>query len=58
MADIKDKWQFAFILPNLSIKHAIGNQYVTIAPSNDQRIKNLIQKYPVLQCLVDGFGFS
>jgi hypothetical protein len=56
MADIKDKWQFAFVLPNLSIKQAIDSQYVAIVPSNDQRAQNIITKYPILRYLVDGFS--
>jgi len=56
MADIKDKWQFAFVLPNLSIKQAIDSQYVAIVPSNDQRVQNIVTKYPILRYLVDGFS--
>jgi len=55
MTNVKDKWQFGFMLPNLSVKQAVGNQYVVIAPRNDQRIKDLVNKYPILQHLVDGF---
>ena len=53
MVDFDNEWQFAYILPNLSIKQAIGNEYVAISPSNDQRIQNTIQKYPIIYQFVN-----
>ena len=56
MSNIEDEWLFVHVLPNLSIRQAIGNEYVAIVPPNDPRIESLIQKHPNLQYFISRFA--
>jgi len=50
-----DNWKFGFILPNISIKKSVGNEYIAISPPTDPRVQNLIQKYSNISYLIKGF---
>jgi len=55
MRNLEEQWKFGFLLPNISISQAVGNEYVVLTHVNDQRVQLLIQKQPSLQYLVKGF---
>ena len=48
-------WEFGYILPNLSITKPIGNEDILLTSSNDPKFIPLIEKYPNLRYLVEGF---
>ena len=50
-----DNWEFVFILPNISIKESVGNEYIAISPPNDPRVQNLMQMHSNIRYLVTGF---
>jgi hypothetical protein len=50
-----DNWEFIFILPNISIKKSVGNEYIAISPLNDPRVQNLMQMHSNIRYLVTGF---
>ena len=50
-----DNWEFVFILPNISIKESVGNEYIAISPPDDPRVQNLIQMHSNIRYLVTGF---
>ena len=56
MVNVSEKWQFGYILPNLSIKKAIDSQYAAIAPVNDSRVQGMVNNYPVIKNLTNGFS--
>jgi hypothetical protein len=45
-----------FVLHNLSVQEQIGNDYVSIAPTNDARIKELISNHETLRYITDRFS--
>jgi len=49
-------WIFIFVLHNLSIKDAIGNEFIAIVPKNDSRISNLISEHGALKYITNGFS--
>lgn len=50
-----DNWEFVFILPNISIKESVGNEYIAISPPDDPRVQNLIQMHLNIRYLLTGF---
>ena len=55
MNNSADDWEFVFVLPNISIKESVGNDYIAICPPNDPRVQNLIQMHSNIRYLVTGF---
>ena len=52
----EEQWKFGFLLPNISVNQAVGNDNVVLTHINDKRVQLLIQKQPSLQYLVKGFS--
>lgn len=55
MVSSADKWEFVFILPNISIRDSVGNDNIAVCPPNDPRVKDLIQLHSNIRYLVTGF---
>lgn len=51
----KANWQILFLLPNLRLSKAIGNDRIAIAPYIDQRIVDIVSTCSVAKCLVENF---
>jgi len=51
----KANWQILFLLPNLRLSKAIGNDRIAIAPHIDQRIVDIVSTCSVAKCLVENF---
>jgi hypothetical protein len=50
-----DKWEFVFLLPNISIEDSVGNDNIAICSPNDPRVEDLIQLHSNIHYLVTGF---
>jgi len=49
-------WIFIFVLHNLSVNERIGNDYVSIVPTNDERITSLITEHNTLRYITGSFS--
>jgi hypothetical protein len=48
-------WQFAGVLPNLSLDQAVEHEYVALVPCSDERLGTIDQK-PLVSRLIDNFS--
>lgn len=48
-------WTVAFVLPNLLLKDAVDEKFVSIAPSSDARVLKCIEMNPAARQLITGF---
>ena len=49
-------WIFIFTLHNLSVNEPIGNDFISIVPKTDSRIRTLISKYDALKYITNRFS--
>lgn len=55
MVSSADKWEFVFILPNISITDSVGNDNIAVCSPKDPRVEALIQLHSNIRHLVTGF---
>jgi hypothetical protein len=48
-------YEFAYLLPNVSFKHPIENEYLALVPPDDERLAALVDRHPAVQKLASGF---
>ena len=56
MSNLEEQWKFGFLLPNISISRAVGNEYIVLTHINDPKVQVLLQKQRSLQYLIKGFS--
>lgn len=48
-------WSIFFVLPNVTMRQAVGNEYISIVPYSDSRLEESISTNPFARSLVENF---
>ena len=55
MNNMQTNWEIMFMLPNLGLSEAIGNDKIAIVPKSDQRVDEIVSTSSIAKSLVENF---